>query len=577
MTISEGIYTASLVLGGLALFLFGMGQMTEGLRGAVGERLRELLRRGTCRPVSALGLGTLLGFLAQSTATSVMTVGFLNAGLLTLVQSLPVFFGANIGTTLSMQMVSFRLTDYAYAAVAIGFFARLLVPNPTLNSCAKALLGFGLLFWGMATMSMAIEPHREFFAGYLTAIDGTTASGMLYGILLATVVTLIVQSSGAVIGMCFAFASAGVFVSIEQVFPIILGAHIGTPVTALVASMGSRREARRGAVGNMLFTVFDVVLALLLAPLLLWGIPLLTGDLVHQIAHMHTAIMVIAASVLMPFVKQYAALLRVIIPVRSGEASGSNLDYGLISMPENGLRAAMRELGRSLELSAGSLGAVRSLLREYDGGTVRRIKRDETTINELKDATNAYIRDLTSRYLSRRQALLAQYLVHIASDVERVGDHIDHLCDAVVILHKERGVDYTEDLIVKLEQAIDLAMEVLDATCRSLCSDHADYRKTAAEIHACRDRFTEMVTKIRREVDERVALHEVTAIVGLFFSDFALSLERLVRHCRMIGVEQQQPYFSLKDSKLNVVEPPLKQKRLPPKILQGEHHEPRPE
>lgn len=572
MTLSEGIYLTSLILGGLALFLFGMSQMTEGLRGAVGDRLRELLRRGTCKPSAALGLGTLIGFLAHSSATTVMTVGFLNAGLLTLSQSLPVFFGANIGTTLSMQLVSFRLTDYAYAAVAVGLFVRLVVPNPTVSSCARAVMGFGLLFWGMATMSGAIEPHREFLANYLTAVDGSTWQGMIYGLLLAAVITGIVQSSGAIIGMCFALASAGVFVSLEQVFPIVLGAHIGTSVTSLAASIGAHRDARRGAVGNLLFNIFNVALALIMAPALLWLIPLLSGDLVHQIAHLHTAVMVIATAVLMPFIAQYVAILRRVVPVRQDEARGSNLDFELIATPENALRATMRELGRSLDLSADSLGTVRRLLREYDTATVRHIKRNEETINELKDAVNAYIQDLVGRYLSRRQALLAQYLVHIASDVERVGDHVDHLCDTVVAQHNRPDVDYDEALLGKLEQALDAAMDVLDAARQSLNADQPDYAVTADGIKARRDTFAELSSSIRQAIDEKVASHEVTAIVGLFFSDFGLSLERLVRHCRVIAVEQQQPFFALKDSKLGVVEPSLKEKRVPKKLLEGENH-----
>ncbi len=572
MSISDGFFLTFLILGGLALFLLGMSLMTEGLRTAVGERLRELLRRGTCKPTAALGLGTLLGFLAHSSATTVMTVGFLNAGLLSLAQSLPVFFGANVGTTLSMQLISFRLTDYAYAAVALGFFIQLLVPAPAVKSCGRALMGFGLLFWGMATMSGAIEPHREFLAQYLSAVDGATWLGMFYGVLLATLVTLVIQSSGAVIGICFALASAGVFVSLEQVLPIVLGAHIGTSGTALVASIGASRDARRGAAGNLLFNLFNVALAIALAPVLLWGIPLLSSDLVHQIAHLHTAVMAIAAVVLMPFIPGYVRLLRRLIAVKTDEGRASNLDYELIPMPENALRASMRELGRSLDLCAENLRAVRCLLREFNSGSARHIRRNEATINELKDAVNAYIGDLVGRYLSRRQALLAQYLVHVSCDVERVGDHIDHLCDSIVAQQKRAEARYEDELCGFLEQSIDGALAVLDATSFSLNCDQPDYSVTAERILALRDTYAEHSARVRQSVDDKVARHEVTAIVGLFFSDFGLSLDRMVRHCRMIANEEKQPFFALKDAKLNIVEPSLKEKRLPKKLLEVDNH-----
>ncbi len=577
MGLSEILFLAFRILGGLALFLLGMSIMTRSLRDAVGEQLRAILGRGTRQPYSGLAMGSLLGFLAHSSATTVMTVGFLNAGLLSLTQSLPIFFGANIGTTLSMQLISFRLTDFAFVAVAVGFFVQLLVPNMRVKNIASAVMGFGLLFWGMDEMSQTIAPHRDFLAGYLTAIDGTTWMGMFYGILIAALITGIVQSSGAVIGICFAFASAGVFISLEQVFPIILGAHIGTTVTALAASIGGAREARRGALGNLGFNLFNVLLAIPLAPVFFWVIPMMTSSLVHQIAHLHTAVMLVAALVLMPFLPRIAAGLYKWVPVEDAEKRTSHLDYTLIPLPEKAIQAVMRELARSLELSADSLRSVRALVNQPDTRLARRVKTHEETINELKRAIYYFLTSLTRRYLSRRQALMVQYLTHISSDVERIGDHIEHMCELTLLQHRRPDARFDSELLRQQTESINKAFNVLEETRRALGETDEKFSQAAAAVLAARDGYHVESQRMQAYLNDRVARHQVPSLIGLFFSDFSLTLDRMVRHCRMIARELEQPFFSLKPSKLERIEPPVGHKPLPAKLLEGERHEENPE
>jgi phosphate:Na+ symporter len=249
----------------------------------------------------------------HSSATTVMAVGFINAGLLSLMHSIPVFMGANVGTTLSMQLISFKLTDYALVGVALGFLLMLAGPTPLLRNIGRSLLGFGLLFKGMDLMSGAIQPHREALLPWLSHFDGATWSGMLLGTLLAWAFTAIVQSSGATIGMTFVLITAGVFTSLEQVYPIILGAHLGTTTTALIASLGCGIEGRRGAVANLLFNGFNVLLGLIAAPLFIAGMEMTSSEVLRQTANLHTALMVVAAVILLPFTKQIERLLRVIL------------------------------------------------------------------------------------------------------------------------------------------------------------------------------------------------------------------------------------------------------------------------
>ncbi len=566
MEFREGFFLTFTILGGLALFLFGMRIMTDGLRAAAGERLRGIIYRGTGNRVAGLGLGTGLGFLMHSSATTVMTVGFINAGLLSLAQSIPVFMGANIGTTLSMQLISFRLTDYALVAVACGFLLHMAAPSPLLRHIGRSILGFGLLFKGMDLMSGAIEPHRDTLLPILAHFDGSTWSGMLFGTLAAWLFTAIVQSSGATIGMTFVLISAGVFTSLEQAYPIVLGAHLGTTTTALLASLGCGIEARRGAVANLGFNVFNVLLGLLAAPLFIRAMEWTSDDVVRQTANLHTAIMVAASALILPFTQHISGWVRTATPSRQAAAQSSFLNPNILDRPESALAAVMRESRRSLNILATSLREARA---HFEDNRQRRMPRvilaNEQAINEIREAVRSYLTRLTDRYLSRRQRLLAQYLTHIAVDIERIGDHIVHVVDLSARQHKAPLAAYDADMRAALLEVFDKTENVLEATLHSLDPDAATYPDAAEAIEQARDDFVNRCQEIRQTVNDRVARHEVQAIAGLFFSNHVLSFERLVRHCKMIAREEQQPFFALKPAKLDRVEPPAGVKTGPKK------------
>lgn len=564
MSFEASLFLGFTILGGLALFLFGMQLMTDGLRMAAGDRLRVIIYRGTGSRIAGLGLGTGLGFLMHSSATSVMTVGFINAGLLSLLHSLPVLMGANIGTTLSMQLISFKLTDYALFAVALGFLLHMIGPTPLLRSVGRSLLGFGLLFNGMDLMSGAIEPHREALLPWLAHIDGGTWSGMLLGTLLAWLFTAVIQSSGATIGMTFVLISAGAFGSLEQVYPIVLGAHLGTTTTALIASLGCGIEGRRGAVGNLLFNVFNVSLALVAAPLFIGAAELTSADLVRQTANLHTGIMVAAALLLLPFTPRMVSLLRSLLPSRGPAAEPSYLDPELLQQPENALTAVIRESRRSLDLLVHSLREARTFVQQSDAHRgPASIRSNEQAVNEIRDATHDYLARLTERYLSRRQRLLAQYLSRIASDVERIGDYVMHLVTLSEQQRRTPQAAFDAATVEALLAMFDRAEVVLVAARNSMDPDAAHFPQAAHAIEAARDAFSEHSQALRQAVNDRVAQHEVTAIAGIFFGNLTLSLDALVRHCRLIAREQQQPYFALKPAKLGRVEPPAAVKHRP--------------
>lgn len=564
MAVEAAFFLAFTLAGGLALFLFGMQLMTDGLRAAAGERLRLVIYRSTGNPLAGLGLGTGLGFLMHSSATTVMTVGFINAGLLGLARSIPVFMGANLGTTLSMQLIALKLTDYALFAVALGFLAGAVGPSPLLRSIGRSLLGFGLLFLGMDLLSGAIEPHRETLVPWLAAIDGTTWRGMLLGTAIAWLFTAVIQSSGATIGMTFVLLSAGVFTTLQQVYPIVLGAHLGTTTTAILASLGGGIEAKRGAAANFAFNVFNVAIAFVAAPLFIVAVEASSADVVRQTANLHTAIMLVAALALLPFAEPIATALRRLLPSRQPVAVASFLVPDLLAMPENALTAVIREAHRSLDILMRSLRTARDFAASPgERRRPRLIGVNEQVVNEIRDATLAYLERLTSRYLSRRQRLLAQYLSHIARNIERMGDNLVHVVESLEAQRRVPQAAYDDAMQAALLTLLDEAQDVLEAARWSLDVDAGPFNDAAEALQAARDAFAARSQAIRQAVNDRVAAHEVHAIAGIYFSRQVIELDNMARHCRMIAREEQQPFFRLKPAKLDRLEPPAEAKRSP--------------
>lgn len=540
------------VLGGLALFIFGMNIMTDGLREAAGQKLRTILSVMTTRKLSGLGLGALIATLVHSSATTVMVVGFINAGLMTLVQAIPVVLGANIGTTVSMQAISFKLGDYALFAVATGFIMSMVAKNPKAKKIGLSIMGFGLLFLGMNLMSDAIKPHRELLKPIMASISGETTKGLVLGILMATLLTSIIQSSGATIGMAFALIQAGVLTSVEQTMPIILGAHIGTCATALLGSIGTSMNAKRSAYAHLIFNIFNVTMASLLkgplVALLVWMSP---DNVLRQSANLHTVVMVIFAFLVLPFSTPYANLIIRLFRSRKPEPEPSYLDDKLLDYPEQAICACMRELQRVARICAKSLRlAGQTILFAQTPQDIHAIKLNEQVVNDVKLAMKEYLARLTRRYLSKRQAILIQHLDRCMSDLERIGDHIETICNLSLRRQKvpEAVVDKESfDTAFRLyENALQLFKLVID----SLDPDKENIQEIAQQILQARDDYMQDSLNTRAMFTDKVSQRAITPIAGIFFSEYIAALDRIVKHSKSIALAEKQPQFWIKRTKL---------------------------
>jgi phosphate:Na+ symporter len=540
------------LLGGLAIFILGMNIMTEGLRLVVGANLQPLLAKTTRNRFAGLGLGTFLGATIHSGATMVMLLGFVNAGLLTLEQTIAPMLGANIGTTLSMQMVSFHINDYAFFAITIGLILSLAGRDKRLKELGRTLLGFGLLFLGMDIISNSIKPHKEVLAQYLIGIDGTTLIGVLIGVTVSLGLTVIWQSSGATVAIVFAMVNAGIFTKFSQVFPIVLGAHLGTCTTALLASVGTNIEARRTAMAHLVFNIFNVTLAIMARPLFYYFIPMTSSDLVRQTANLHTFVMLFAAVFVIPFVYLFARMVRFIAFSRKMAPESSYLDYQLLEYPEQAIVAVIKELQRVSRICSNSLyltGHV--ILNVTKGSYVSKIKMNEQVVDDIKLALREYLMNLTKKHLSRRQIIMSHHLNNCMTDLERIGDHIDQLCDLSLKQHQspEAGVDKESfDALFCLYKR---ASKILDLVTEALRPETPSYKDTAAAIVKSCDEYNQCSTEIKENFMHKVEGYDVNSIAALYFNEYVFILDRTARHISNIACSLMDKDFCIKQSRLD--------------------------
>ncbi len=549
MNTREWFILITTLLGGLALFVFGIQVMTEGMRRAFGGGLQRLLAGATRTSGGGFVLGGALGAAVHSSAGTVMLVGFVNAGLLTLGQSIAPMLGANVGTTLSMQVISLRLGDYAFLVIALGLLGAMAMPTDRGRQLGRSLLGFGLLFLGMQTMSGAVSPHREALAVYLQSADGATLGGMLVGVLVAGALTAIWQSSGATIGIVFALVAAGVFTRFSQVFPIVLGAHLGTCATALLGSLGTGIEARRCALAHLGFNVFNVLLAIALRPLFFWLIPLASADLTRQTANLHTAVMLLAALLVLPWSRGFARLIRRMTPSRQPVPQASLLDYDLLQYPERAIVAAVAELQRTVRIAAHSMAlAGRVMLEQQDKRTIATIRKNEEAINRLKTTIGEYLMRVAENHLSRRQTIVFHYLNRCLADIERIGDHVEQLCDharqrSVASLDSE-CMDSLFALYLQLQKMLTLLVASLEPGQKS-------FQFRAGKIMRAHETYSQRSQTAQSKFLSKAARHELDPAAALFFREYIAIMDRMSRHIKSIAMAESDKDFRVRETKLD--------------------------
>lgn len=413
------------LLGGLALFLYGMELTSDGLQRAAAEKMKDIIQKLTTNPLMGVVVGIVVTVLLQSsTPTTVLLVGLTSAGLMTLPQSLGVTLGAGVGTTVTPLMMTFKIEQYALLAVAAGFVIMFVAKRQRTRFVGQVVLGVGFLFYGMKVMSDSVVPLREseFFVNYLISLGDRP----LIALLISTIFTAIIQSSAATVTLAISLATQGIL-PFEAALPIVFGANIGTCGTALLSSIGATTEAKRVAISHV---VYKAIAAFLLLPLLepFGALVRMTSDVMgRQIAYSHVLFNVAMVIIFIPFTSQMAWLMRKIVPERETEALTAQpkyLDRLALNTPSVALDLAEQEVLRLQGIVMEMVDAVGEMITARDEKLIAETLATEEIVDVLYKEVSQYLSDLSQTTMSDVDSQRIVALLHVVNDLEHIGDSI---------------------------------------------------------------------------------------------------------------------------------------------------------
>ncbi len=514
------------LFGGLGLFLFGMHAMSEGMQQSAGARLRNILEQVTRNRIVGAGVGTIVTTIIQSSsATSVMLVSFVNARLLQFRQTIPVLLGAAIGTTITAQMIAFKVTEYSLLLVAAGFFLQSFSKKEQLKSVGFSIFGFGVLFYGMHIMSDAMAPLREWdpFINLLLKLENP-----LFGILVGTLFTALIQSSSAFIGIMIVLASQGLL-SIEAAIPLLLGSNLGTPVTALLSSMKANREAKKVAFGFILVK-FITVLCFAgwtnrLGELMMQWTP--EASLQRLIANAHSFINVVMMAVMLPFTPQLARLVDWLAgkPHKQAEKEFTTrfLDPAVVPTPSLALNLAKQEIIRMGTIVKSMFSLILQPFLEKDPSALNMIYKHEKEVNYLRDAIKDYLVQINSGSASREQLNASFQMLYTLNEFEKVADIIsENLANraerwaALNFSFSEEGKKDLKKFHEKIEKQLGRSMEVFEEMnlqkAALMKSKHKEYRNLSQDLE--KQHYARILEGLKESIDSSKTHLEILALLG---------------------------------------------------------------
>lgn len=527
------------LIGGLGLFLYGMKVMGDGLEKAAGERLKKLIEVLTNNRVMGVVVGTVVtGIIQSSSATTVMVVGFVNAGIMNLTQAIGVIMGANIGTTVTAQMISFKLTDYAPVAVGIGVAFWMFSKNKRTRQWAEILIGFGILFIGMETMSQAMKPLRDFegFRTMLASFGGGTLKDTFYGVLAGFALTAIIQSSSASIGILIALASQGLL-PIESALPILFGENIGTCVTALLSSIGATKIAKRAALMHLLFNIFGTLIFvfLLSRPILHFVVQLNPGDIPRQIANTHSLFNVINMLIQLPFAGGLVYLATKLIPEKPGEVvvveGIKYLDDRILETPAIAVGQCIKEVLHMGNIASDSYEKSMEAFFRADEDMAHDVFRIERVINSMEREIAGFLVKLSNTPLSEEQHFVVNGLFGTSHDIERVGDHADNLAE-LALYRVENKLDFSESAEGELRM---LHERVLKSYRESLLALQTGDVHIARRVVEREGEIDHVQKNLRTSHIARMNRQQCSPGSGVIFLDILTNLERIGDHASKIA------------------------------------------
>ena len=532
------------LLGGVALFLFGMSIMGDALKKVAGNQLELVLYNLTSTPIKGVLLGTgVTAVIQSSSATSVMVVGFVNSGMMTLKQAVWIIMGANIGTTITGQLIALDVGAVAPLFAFVGVAMVVFLKKPQIHHYGNILAGLGVLFIGMEMMGSAMEPLREWPA-FVNLVS--TFSNPVVGILAGAAFTALIPSSSASVGILQALANSGVIAYANSVF-VLFGQNIGTCITAVLASIGTSRNAKRTTIIHLMFNVFGTVLFTVICmatPLTGFMQSMTPDNPAAQIANMHTLFNIVTTLLLLPFGGYLVKIAMRILPDRKEDKEeGMHLAF-LVPMPASkqehpiGFSAMYvtqirQELNRMMGMAKENIATSFQAVLERDVKRVESAEATEEYIDYLNKEISQYISNIIVHETNEKDSTAISAYFKITGNIERIGDHAMNICEYTQMLDKKK-IQFSEEAQEELRTMEAVCLEVLDL----LEQESIEPTDWLTKVSALEQRMDDMTEEYRRNQMKRMKQGSCSDEACIIFSELLTDFERIGDHALNIAQER---------------------------------------
>ncbi|MBQ1215261.1 MAG: Na/Pi cotransporter family protein [Firmicutes bacterium] len=539
------IFNVFSMLGGLAMFLYGMSIMGDGLEKSAGNRLKGILETASKTPVRGLLLGAVVTAVIQSSsATTVMVVGFVNSGLMRLSQAIGIIMGANIGTTATSWILSLtglqgdafwikmlKPSSFSPILAAVGIVMYMFLKNGKKKDLGTIFLGFAILMFGMETMSDAVAPLKDIPAFQQLFVK---FENPILGVLVGALVTAIIQSSSASVGILQALSATGA-ISLGSAIPIILGQNIGTCATAMISSVGTNKNARRTALVHLYFNVIGTLAFLILYYSLyaVFKFSFVEGAAnAFNIAVVHTCFNVVATGLMLPFNKLLERLAYMSIPEDEEKEVFSRLDERLFEAPSVAIGRCHDIAAEMANLASASMMRAMSLLDKFDPEIAAQVVADEDEVDKYEDELGSYLVKLSNRSLSHQDSLEITELLHNIGDFERISDHAMNIMETAQEMY-EKGATFSDEAWVEIQQMKRAVQTIMEMAINAFEKNDLDL---AIRVEPLEDVVDDLKSILRGRHIERLKMNKCTIELGFMFSDLLTNYERVSDHCSNIAV-----------------------------------------
>lgn len=546
------------MIGGLALFLYGMHMLSEGLEKLSGGKLERILESMTDSRWKAVLLGAgVTAVIQSSSATTVMVVGFVNSGIMKLSQAIGVIMGANVGTTITSWLLSLtglegdsfllemiKPTSFSPVLAMIGVVFIIFLKNPKKRDIGGILVGFAILMTGMSTMSDAMKPLSEIpsFTRLFTMFESP-----FLGLIMGAILTAVIQSSSASVGILQALCATGT-VTYGAAVPIILGQNIGTCVTAMMSGVGAGKNAKRAATIHLMFNVIGVAVFMVVFYTLNFA---LQFDFLSEsansagIALVHTGFNILATIVLLPFAKQLEKLSFVLIKPDSEENARkeedeifARMDERLLATPSFALEQTNSCVFKMADLVVENVNEAMNVIFDYDKQTVKQIEQREKMIDRYDDAVSGYLVKLSARNLTESDTMKLNMFLHGIGDLERIADHAMNIGELARSMNKKEQ-HFSNKAVEELKI---FSRAVIDIVGESVRVFKEEDLKSARQIEPFEEAIDRIQKEMKKRHTKRLKRGKCTAEMGFVLSDITNNYERIADHCSNLAISVMQLY-----------------------------------